>query len=362
LLLDDADTLDDDTLLATWLLRDVTDNGRSLLSLVLCGTPALNARLTAPVYSPLVQRLSLSYALEPLSLRQLREFVPGAMATLQLQPPLPEAAELAQLHATTAGYPAAVIEALQQRIPPPPRPPRLAVEEPAIAPPRLRQVRQRSTKTTSLLLPVLAMLFGSLLLAVSAYGFWLDTQPVRNSGDSAVSSTLPASPAVPRTPLPATRPATIAIAPGAPLAPLVRAPLALPPLPDTPHAELPAQPQGYLPTQAELQRLIDSWLDAWQRGDQATYLGYYHTDFAPLYQATRELWRNQAVAMLAGPKPLDISRETLDITAIDRIGVHVQFWMEYRTAGNAERLLKELYVGRDLDGQVRLLQEFEREP
>ena len=118
---------------------------------------------------------------------------------------------------------------------------------------------------------------------------------------------------------------------------------------------------GQNPTEEELEAIVSAWIMAWQNKDLGSYFTFYHTDFAPLYQPTRASWRNNRASSISRPATITIETEPLVVASADDLGVRVQFWMNYQAPNYGDRTLKELVIGRDVDGQFRILQEYNRQ-
>lgn len=73
--LDEAQALPDATLEAVRLLSNLETEKRKLLQLVLFGQPELNEKLADPLLRPLCQRISFSYKLSGMSLREVDRYV-----------------------------------------------------------------------------------------------------------------------------------------------------------------------------------------------------------------------------------------------------------------------------------------------
>ncbi len=111
----------------------------------------------------------------------------------------------------------------------------------------------------------------------------------------------------------------------------------------------------------ELESVIREWLTAWQDQDVDDFFSYYHTDFAPLYQDTRADWRMDREGKISQPTSIMIELEDFMVESTSRIGTRVSFWMTYESPTYADRTLKEVLIGPDLDGQLRILQEYNQQ-
>lgn len=112
---------------------------------------------------------------------------------------------------------------------------------------------------------------------------------------------------------------------------------------------------------AALEALVRNWLGAWQSQNLDAYFGAYHTDFAPMYQTTRAAWQDNRLRSVSRPSAISIAMDEFTINGVSAVGTHVSFWMEYHTPTYADRTLKELVVGHDVDGSLRILQEINRQ-
>jgi hypothetical protein len=107
--------------------------------------------------------------------------------------------------------------------------------------------------------------------------------------------------------------------------------------------------------------VIRDWLMAWQDQDVDNFFSYYHTDFAPLYQDTLAAWRAERQDRISRPSSIMIELEDFMVEETSRIGTKVSFWMNYESPNYADRTLKEVLIGPDVDGRWRILQEYNQE-
>jgi len=112
---------------------------------------------------------------------------------------------------------------------------------------------------------------------------------------------------------------------------------------------------------AELEAVVNNWLAAWQHQDTNAYLGFYHTDFASLYHDTRTAWREDRIRSLTRPTRIELSLSDMQVAGTDATGTTVSFRLDYQTTSYADRTTKELVLGRDTDGQLRILRELNKE-
>jgi len=96
---------------------------------------------------------------------------------------------------------------------------------------------------------------------------------------------------------------------------------------------------------------------AWQQQDAVQYFGFYHTDFASLYHTNRNAWHDDRVRSLTKPSHIDLSLSDLEVAGTDPTGTTVRFRLNFQSPTYADRTLKELVLGRDVDGQLRILRE-----
>src|SRR5690606_35150926 len=81
---DDAEQIDQDTLISTTQFLDILHNDQPLVSLVLCGDETLSVRLDEPVFRPLVKDLLLSYELNPMTREQLQAYARACLPGLNI--------------------------------------------------------------------------------------------------------------------------------------------------------------------------------------------------------------------------------------------------------------------------------------
>jgi type II secretory pathway predicted ATPase ExeA/ketosteroid isomerase-like protein len=424
LLFDDADRMNEETLLELFQLReDVTNNGQGLVSLVLFGLPALNDLLVAPSLVELTRNIALSYQLDPLDRKELEQFCSAAISARNLKIPQPSARTLDYLLSETGGLPGAVLQLLPDMVAEPEIAPRdnavpLAV---AAATPddESESAAADDAKVTRLRLPfdankVRMGLYGGVAIAATVAAAWLLypqlstllEQPEPQTVAGVPAAVVEPAPTAAPEPAPATAAATtapaaepavvaeplVAEAPAVDAAPAATEPAAAPVVVQAPAAEpapapaiatlTPPEPATVTPppasstvsvvpvlpsatlqdlTQEALEDVVRNWLAAWQNQDLDGYFGAYHTDFAPLYQGTRAAWRDNRSSSITRPAAISIALEDFTVNGESVVGTHVSFWLEYHTASYADRTLKELVISHDLDGSLRILQEINRQ-
>ncbi|MEY4642756.1 MAG: hypothetical protein RLZZ227_2750 [Pseudomonadota bacterium] len=489
---DEAEKIDIDVLLAIALFRNITHNSQPIVSIVLCGSDALNARLDDIAYRPLVQDMLLSYELNPLTREQLQAYG-NACADLHRLGKLPlKNGVLTELLAESKGLPGTVPDLLKQlrdkvdsgalsaraenlektktgdaravaveasnaetaadgapiAAPPAIDPSRLSPDERLILASRAekdasgprkfklslaiasqhRKLAQGVALAAGVAVvaflagprvaPTVSNLYSNLTsdaeqapaviaaasdasaptaeAAAAPEGADVSSQSDELPSEGAATGAIPAEAAVPRiadapeaTPVVADAPAE-AKAPSAeestpelvaeaaaetpPAAALpepepAQAPQVVTALPPTaPQSAAPApatvaNANGSLPNgnPDELQQVIRGWLMAWEEQDVDNFFSYYHTDFAPLYQDTVADWRMDRQTKISRPDSITIELEDFTIGNSSTIGTRVSFWMNYAAPGYADRTKKEVLIGRDLDGQWRILQEYNQQ-
>jgi hypothetical protein len=111
---DNAELIDIDVLLAIALFRNVMHNGQPIVSIVLCGSEALNTKLEDASYRPLVADMLLSYEINPLTREQLQAYG-NACADIHRLGKLPlKNGVLTELLAESKGLPGPVPELLKK--------------------------------------------------------------------------------------------------------------------------------------------------------------------------------------------------------------------------------------------------------
>jgi MSHA biogenesis protein MshM len=448
LLIDDADSMDDETLADLVLFRSVSNNDQGLISVVLFGLPELEARLDDPAFADLTKDIVLNYELDALTRQQLAAFCKAAIAELRLDMPMPSARALDRLLEETGGLPGVVLEHLPQFAQEPEAEPEAEAEQDmGLVSSHARDEVEYEEEANESVVPfdrnkLRKALYGGVALAASAAAVFLLYPVLRTMLDgSPAPATVVSIPAP--VPAPAPAPAPISSPPvmeeapvevavsGAeavdepaleiselPLAQIEEeapellvasetAPIVEPePLPtaepeliadvtetEAPEVEAPeatAQvatlapepepiavvapvraPVSLVPvfpaataqddSPQALEAMVVNWLNAWQSQNLDGYFAAYHTDFAPLYQNTRAAWRDNRVRSISRPNAINIAVEDFTVSGRTAIGAHVTFWMEYQTNSYADRTFKELVIGHDIDGSLRILQEINRQ-
>ena len=106
LLLDEAQTMPDDSLEALRLLTNLETEKRKLLQVVLFGQPELDTRLAQRKFRQLRQRIVFSYQLQPLDRRTLGDYVRHRLHVAGYQgPTLYNRGAIRQLHRASRGIP-----------------------------------------------------------------------------------------------------------------------------------------------------------------------------------------------------------------------------------------------------------------
>ena len=106
LLLDEAQTMPDDSLEALRLLTNLETEKRKLLQVGLFGQPELDTRLAQKEFRQLRQRIVFSYQLQPLDRRTLGEYVLHRLHVAGYQgPTLYNRGAIRQLHRSSRGVP-----------------------------------------------------------------------------------------------------------------------------------------------------------------------------------------------------------------------------------------------------------------
>jgi MSHA biogenesis protein MshM len=106
LLLDEAQSIPDDSLEALRLLTNLETEKRKLLQVVLFGQPELDVRLARRHFRQLKQRIVFSYQLAPLSRRAVSEYVQHRLNIAGYRgPALFSAAAIRRLHRSSRGIP-----------------------------------------------------------------------------------------------------------------------------------------------------------------------------------------------------------------------------------------------------------------
>ncbi|HTR00494.1 MAG TPA: hypothetical protein VMH83_10910, partial [Candidatus Acidoferrum sp.] len=414
MLIDDGDTMSVDALVGIHGLRDLEHNGQALISVLLCGDKGLNAILAKEELALLQADITLNYSLNPLGDNDIGDFCSAYMQ----QTGKPRAAlsqrYLDSLLQQTQGLPGKVIEELAKALQ---QPDFLLLNGREEAPvetkaPIIGQVIQGiADKVNSIppetkrwLKPTAGVLFTAAALstvyvyypkALSVYGDFTKG-PSAPEPAAVANNSPPATPAQPAatapTPAPVAQPqparqpqpaVAAAPAPAAPPIPASPPPSAVAtatpaPVPATAPAPKPAASASTSKAPApapmvvstaqpapasknDLQQIINDWVAAWQRQDLNAYLSFYHTDFAPLYQDSRSSWRADRTRSLARPSRIAINITDFTVEGSDATGTTVSFWLDYQSPSYADRTQKELVLGQDTDGKLRILRELNRE-
>ncbi len=406
LIIDDAHQMSTEALAGLHTLRDLDNNGQALISLLLCGDKTLNAHLAHPDLAALQADISLNYSLNPLEDEELSEFCSGYLQYLGKGRIALIEGYLEGLQDRSRGLPAEILGELEVVL----RDPHFLFHhkrsdlppEPVEAPPAMlgqminsiaEQINNIPPETKRWLKPTFNTLVAVAAVStvyvyyprmVGLYGELMHSgAPSSASSQPQVAINNPApAPAAPAqqpaatpapTPVPAPQPqATQPAVATAPVntAPAEQAPTAAAPAVAAPRptpATAPAiaavtSPSPTAPTTAaasstDLAAVVNRWMSAWQQQDANKYLAFYHTDFASLYHNNRTSWRDDRVRSLTRPSHIELSLSDLEVTGTDPTGSIVRFHLNYQSPSYADRTLKELVLGPDVDGQLRILRE-----
>lgn len=391
LVFDDAEQFTPATLMALNTLR-ATDSNLAI-SLLLCGDKTFNALLNQPDLAALQADISLNYVLSPLDDDDLSEF---CSAYLQFRGKGRELLSLDYLNflfEQTRGLPEPLLQHLdiamqdpqflamytrKEVLPEPEQPAMLEQVIQSIA----EQINNIPPETKRWLKPASQVLFTAAALStvyvyyprvMSVYqdyfGSDQTTARVDTAGESpADNSATPSTTAADSdlqvaaaSPQPATADPVVANTAAQPVAP---AGTGVQPTSTTTAvvaAAVPAPGPAVASTGGDLEQVVQNWAAAWRSQDTQGYLGYYHTDFAPLYHNSRSVWRADRISSVSRPARIELAIRDFVIGDTDATGTKVQFRLDYQSPTYADSTLKELVIGRDLDGQLRILRELNRD-
>ncbi len=110
---DEAEQIDEQTLLAAGQLRSIQHAGHHLIGIVLCGKPELNRILRNPGHRMLAKDILLSYELSPLSSQQLPDFCRACLAARGLDNFILVSDDYLQIMQKSGGLPGKVAELVE---------------------------------------------------------------------------------------------------------------------------------------------------------------------------------------------------------------------------------------------------------
>ncbi len=280
LVFDDAEQFTPATLIALHALCE--RNSSLAVSLLLCGDKSFNALLNQPDLATLQADISLTYVLNPLDDDALSKFCSAYLQFRGKGRVLLSMDYLGFLIEQTRGLPEPLLNhldlalqdpqflAMHTRREPPP------VDTAQVAPPDNPPAVTEPVATP----PVVE--------ATAAVG------PV-------VEATAAVEPAVDE---PAASQPLVATAPGEPIVPVAAGPVTTP---VTPAVTAPQSAAAIPAAGGELEQVVQNWATAWRMQDTQSYLGYYHTGFAPLYHPSRSVWRADRINSVNRPARIELA-------------------------------------------------------
>ena len=404
---DNAEQMDEQTLLGVGHLRSIQHEGHHLIGIVLCGTPALHRILKNPEHRLLTKDILLSYELSPLSSQQLPDFcracltargldsfvlvsddyvqimqksggLPGKVAEL-VETYWPEDEEITDQNENMPVFQLPVMESselmagvLQQEV--------AAAEASDVAsdtPPVISQIEpqiepQIGTQIVSQAVPVVAppvpmtrvrKIAGGLLAAGVIIVITLISMRSLDTTDSATPPVADVAPAPPAQQAIANVSTQKIVAPAANQPANAEAMtqttevISLPLVTVAPAPATDTVSGTETDDDAAAQAVVTAWTNAWQSRDVAAYVAFYHADFVPPNQASRASWekrRNQTISSQSS-----ISITVADFRLVNNSGnqTTVQFLLTYRGDSYADRTVKQLVLQPDASGELRILQE-----
>ena len=106
-----------------------------------------------------------------------------------------------------------------------------------------------------------------------------------------------------------------------------------------------------------LEQVVQDWARSWESRNPASYFGHYHTMFTPVNVESRQSWREQRTVRVTTPASIEIEICKLEVTQTYYGGTGIRFWMDYQSPTYADSTLKEMVIGPDEDGKLRILRE-----
>jgi type II secretory pathway predicted ATPase ExeA len=110
LIFNDAERISRETFQAMRLIANIQDNSRSLVQMVLCGSPGLDEKLASPAYRSLAQYLSQSFRLRPMKRCEVSDFCRTRMGFIGLGRHGLGNDAVKRIHSLTGGYPGEVLQ------------------------------------------------------------------------------------------------------------------------------------------------------------------------------------------------------------------------------------------------------------
>lgn len=384
-IIDNAEQMGTEALSGIFSLREIEHNGQLLVSLLLCGDKTLNAHIAVPELAALQADISLNYTVNPLEDGELAEFCSAYLQQTGKGRVTLSAAYLEQLQEQTRGLPGEVLTTLQQALSNPQFLSENSQEaEPVQEKPQpvvgkviqkvAEQINNIPPETKRWLKPTATVLF----TAAAASTVFVYYPRMKSLYQDLTGGSRPDD----------ASPAPAQVASTTPAAPVQQAPTAQPPAaanplaqavtnstsqpsvqPATPPAAAavastpPPAPAPAAPAlgQGDVGKVLDTWVSAWSKQDTQAYLSLYHTDFASVYHGNRNSWREDRIRSLTKPARIEINISDLEIAGSDATGTTLRFWLDYQSPTYADRTYKELVIGQDVDGQLRILRELNRE-
>lgn len=95
---------------------------------------------------------------------------------------------------------------------------------------------------------------------------------------------------------------------------------------------------------AAAEDLLATWTSTWQAQDIEGYLAHYHADFQPPNAATRQAWEEQRRSSIGRAVDIRISYDRVELVAEDDNSITLHLWLHYSARNYADDTLKELVL------------------
>lgn len=363
LIFDEAQGIDEQTFNAIRMLCNIQDRHLALVKPVICGSEDLNEKLSTSTYRSVMQYLSQSFTLPPMSIEQLKDFywTFWVSQNIEIQPPTTRL--IATLFKQTLGFPGPALQKLNEALDSMPDNKHARLDQVSKRQAGLRADKRCKNGSNPASRRVL--MFGCLLLVIGGVMYVLYNKVATQT---LVMASVPvaAAPAEPATPVQVTTsiepapspepelqmtasrseefvPSLESIEVGDDLPAIATSDATVEQVVADATPVVAAAAVAESASEAVNVLLVD-WSSRWQDKDVDGYLGFYHPDFTSTSGDTLEVWQQQRRNSINRATDIRISYDNLEILDETTDAMLVQFWLRYSSSTYGDDTLKQLLL------------------
>ncbi len=113
--------------------------------------------------------------------------------------------------------------------------------------------------------------------------------------------------------------------------------------------------------QQQLFNFINNWLASWQNQDVNDYFNHYEDDFRAFNFLSTTAWEQDRITKISRPSYIELRMSDFEVLQETMNEAIIQFSLEYRSAYYADRILKEVLLTRDANGNLQISNELNRQ-